>query len=136
MIRAVAFSSVAPARVASTSRERWHEHIEPDGLQSLCHQRPGERIYQGTMNQDNQVIHTLSSIASYAQHSSFLLRCSRPRQLKKRSISPCLCNLLQVSIPGEQESFHVAGEDQRLSHLPKDAQWRTEHKQINHERPR
>lgn len=46
------------------------------------------------------------------------VKCSRPRQLEQHSISPHLCNPLQVSVPGEQESFQVAFEDQRLSHLP------------------
>jgi hypothetical protein len=65
-----------------------------------------------------------------------LVRCSRPHQLEKRSVSPRLCNLLQVPVPAEQEAFQVACEDQRLSQLPKDAQWSTERKQINHEGPR
>lgn len=54
------------------------------------------------------------------EHDS-LVKCSRPRQLEKRSLSPRFRNLLQVPIPGEQESFHVTCEDQCLSHLPKDA---------------
>jgi hypothetical protein len=30
------------------------------------------------------------------------------------------CHLFQVPIPGEQESLHVAREDQRFNHPPKD----------------
>jgi hypothetical protein len=92
----------------------------PDGrqrsfpLRSTCHLLPSQE-HQGTGQPDEMLATS---------------------QLEKRSVSPRLCNLLQVPVPGEQESFHVACEDQRLSQPPKDAQWSTERKQINHECPR
>src|SRR5689334_3382798 len=46
------------------------------------------------------------------------------------------CHLLQVPIPGKQESLHVAREDQRFSHPPKDPQRCLEGERINHERSR
>lgn len=46
------------------------------------------------------------------------------------------CHLLQVPIPGEQESLHVASEDQSFSRPPKDPQWGSERERIDHERSR
>jgi hypothetical protein len=61
-------------------------HIEPDGLQSLRHQRSGERTYQGTMNQDDQAIYTLSSIASrlllMLNIAAFKEQCAPPLDVK------------------------------------------------------
>ena len=46
------------------------------------------------------------------------------------------CRLLQIPIPGEQESSHVAGEEYPLSDPPKDSQRGTKREGINHERSR
>lgn len=39
-----------------------------------------------------------------------------------RLIGRGFCCLLQVEVPGEQESSHVAREDQRVSYFPEDPQ--------------
>ncbi|HEX8037362.1 MAG TPA: hypothetical protein VF510_26135 [Ktedonobacterales bacterium] len=46
------------------------------------------------------------------------------------------CHLLQVAIPDKQESLHVASENQRFNHPPKDPQRGSEGERINHERSR
>src|SRR5690349_14922526 len=46
------------------------------------------------------------------------------------------CHVLQIAIPGEQESTHVAREEQRFHHPPKDPHWGAERERINHERSR
>lgn len=58
------------------------------------------------------------------------------RLLGKRRITPRFGHLFQVSVSGQQQAFHVACEEEHLSHLPKHAQWRTEGEQIDHECPR
>src|SRR5690242_1477761 len=42
-------------------------------------------------------------------------------------------HVLQVPIPAEQKSSHVACENQLLDHSPQGPQWGLEHERVNHE---
>lgn len=52
-----------------------------------------------------------------------------------RGIGTRFCDLLQVAIPGEQQPFHVAREDDLLDHPSEEAQRSPEGEVIDHERP-
>ncbi len=77
--------------------------------------------------QDAQCL-TISSVFLGSSSASWMMR------YRLNGIG--LCRVLQVPIPGEQESLHVAREDQRFHHPPKDPQRGSERERVNHERSR
>src|SRR6266508_5910196 len=52
-------------RRLSAIGQGWHQHIQAGGcVQMPGNQRPGERTHQGTVNKDDQTLHTSSSCSS------------------------------------------------------------------------